>query len=260
MASIFIKRWKVVGARSTLKWYLLRLGWKLGFRGPERWQVCPHPVLHDLTVRLRGSSDLNVFSQIFIDQEYSRLTTLDHVSLVLDLGANVGYSSAYFLGSFPEAHVVAVEPDSGNMEVCRINLMPYGDRVSLLHGAVWSESKMLSLSQGTYGDGREWATQVLQPIDGNAGNVQAWDVGSLMDMTGHAEVDLLKVDIEGSELQVFGETAKAWLPRVRNLCIELHGADCEEVFSRTLAGFDYELWHEGELTICKNLRAKAEVC
>jgi FkbM family methyltransferase len=151
--------------------------------------------------------------------------------------------------------VVAVEPDERNGEVCSINLKPYGDRVLLLHGAVWSECTGLCLSRGT-GDGREWATQVVQPSEGSAGHVQAWDVGTLINMAGSTEVDLLKVDIERSELAVFGETAKNWLPRVHNICIELHGPDCEEMFFNALAGFDYELEYSGELTICKNLRAK----
>jgi len=37
--------------------------------------------------RLRGSSDLYVFSQIFIEQEYSSLQNLENISLVLDLEA-----------------------------------------------------------------------------------------------------------------------------------------------------------------------------
>jgi FkbM family methyltransferase len=207
---------------------------------------------------LRRSSDLDVFRQIFINQEYLSLRSLKDVSSVLDLGANVGYSSAYFLNCFPNACVVAVEPDDRNIQACRINLKPYGDRVLLVHGAVWSECTKLCLSRGTFGDGREWATQVMESSEGSAGDVQAWDVGSLIDMAGGAEIDLLKVDIEGAEIAVFGETAKRWLPRVRGICIELHGPECQETFFNALTDFDYELERSGELTICKNLRAKTD--
>ncbi|MGA2167209.1 MAG: FkbM family methyltransferase, partial [Terracidiphilus sp.] len=232
------------------------LGRTPGVRWPHSWRVHPRQAQYTLTVRLRGSSDWDVFGQIFIQEEYSCMRSLENVSLVLDLGANVGYTSAYFLSSFPNARVIAVEPDERNVAVCRCNLKPYGDRVLLLHGAVWSECTNLCLSRGTYGDGREWATQVLQPSDSSAGDVQAWDLSSLIDMAGAAEVDLLKVDIERAELAVFGETAKAWLPKVRNICIELHGPDCEETFFNAVSGFDYELETSRELTICKNIRAK----
>jgi FkbM family methyltransferase len=230
---------------------------RLGMPEPESWRARPRQVQHPLTQRLRGSSDRAVFNQIFAEEEYASLSDLKDVSLVFDLGANVGYASAYFLNRFPKARLVAVEPDNRNIEVCRLNLKPYGERVLLLHGAVWSEPTSLNLSQGAFGDGREWATQVAKPETGSAGDTQAWDVTSLIEMAATTPIDLLKVDIERAELAVFGETAKAWLPQVRNICIELHGPDCEDTFFHALADYDYELSHSGELTICRNLRPKA---
>ncbi|HYW43535.1 MAG TPA: FkbM family methyltransferase [Bryobacteraceae bacterium] len=209
-----------------------------------------------MIARLRGSSDVSAFRQIFVRDHYAGLRDLKNVSLVLDLGANVGFSSAYFLSCFPESRVVAVEPDERNVAVCRANLKPFGKRATVLHGAVWSDGTRLCLSTGTFGDEREWAMQVVPPADGSAGDVQAWDMGSLIAMAGGGEVDLLKIDIERAELAVFDHRAKAWLPRIRNICIELHGRDCEEAFFRALSDFDYELQRSGELTICRNLRAK----
>jgi FkbM family methyltransferase len=214
----------------------------------------PDQVRHALGARLHSSSDLEVFYQIFVQEEYSTLRSLENISLIFDLGANVGYSSAYFLNCFPNSRVVAVEPDEQNVANCRTNLKPYGERALVLHGAVWSESTSLSVQKGNFGDGREWATQVSRPTSNDVGNVEAWDVGSLIRMTGAAQVDLLKVDIEGAELEVFGASAQEWLPRVRNICIELHGPDCERMFLNSLKGLDYELERSGELTICKNIR------
>ena len=201
---------------------------------------------------------MQVFHQIFIFEEYSCLRDLNEPSLVLDLGANVGFSAAYFLNIFPKTHIVAVEPDERNLVICKANLSPYGDRVLLLHGAVWSRATKLRLLKGTFGDGREWASQVDEFIEEErpSAGVQAWDVGSLIDMSGGTTVDLLKVDIERAELSVFGESVGSWLHRVHNICIELHGKDCEEVFFAALKDFDYELGHSGELTICRNLRPK----
>jgi FkbM family methyltransferase len=249
--------WGIVGTRSTIHWHLIRICQKLGFRGPDRWRMRPRQVRHALMARLRGSSDLNVFFQIFVEQEYASLRSVENVSLVLDLGANVGYSSAYFLNCFPQARVLAVEPDKRNMESCTANLAPYGDRVTLLHGAVWSNRTTLSFLQRSTCDGAEWARRTVQPRQGSAGEIEAWDMDSLIEIAGVATVDLLKVDIERAELAVFGETAKKWLPRVRNISIELHGPDCEETFFNALADFDFELEHSGELTICKNIRLRA---
>jgi len=77
-----------------------------------------------------NSSDINVFSQIFISDEYRPLTDLPAVRLIIDCGAYVGFSSAYLLSKFPEAHVLAVEPDKKNYELLRQNLSVYGNRAT----------------------------------------------------------------------------------------------------------------------------------
>ena len=135
--STLIAAWRRLGALTTLRWLPIRLGQKLGVGGPARWRAHPRQVRHDLIARLGGSSDMDAFCQVFIYEEYLPLRALANVSLVLDLGANAGYSSAYFLSCFPNSRVVAVEPDDRNMTISRVNLKPYGDRALLLHGAVW---------------------------------------------------------------------------------------------------------------------------
>jgi FkbM family methyltransferase len=195
------------------------------------------------------------FHQIFVFDEYECLRKISSPRLILDLGANVGYSSAYFLTCFPNATVVSVEPDPSNFELCCENLAPYGDRAHVVLGAVWSKRSRLVLSRGTFGDGLDWATQVHE-IDGEPDRaaVEGWDIPSLMELTGGEQIDLLKVDIERSELNVFGANSSSWLPNVRNICIELHGTDCREVFLRALRDFKYDLGQSGELTICSNLQ------
>lgn len=250
-------RWAdLIGMRSTLGWSWIRLRTKFGIEEPATWRFHPRQVSHPLTLRLRGSSDSDCFNQIFGAEEYAALRNLPNVRLVLDLGANAGFASAYFLNCFPDCQIVAVEPDDRNVSICESNLRAYGGRVRVLHGAVWSECTSLRLSRGTFGDGRDWATQVSPATEDSKGEIQAWDVASLIDMTGLPVVDLLKIDIEGAEKYVFGESSRGWLPRIRNICMELHGADCEEIFFRALADFDYELERSGEYTICRNLRPR----
>ena len=56
-----------------------------------------------------GTSDPYVFRQIFVEQEYAPFRASGEIRLIVDCGANVGFSSAYFLHRFPNARVIAVE-------------------------------------------------------------------------------------------------------------------------------------------------------
>ena len=93
---------------------------------------------------------------------------------------------------------------------------------------------------------------------GNEGEatVDGWDVLSLLQLADGKYIDLLKIDIERSELEIFGGSSSSWLPRVRNICIELHGADCEKVFWDALKDFEYDLGSSGDLTFCRKLQRK----
>ena len=66
----------------------------------------------------------------------------------------------------------------------------------------------------------------------------------------------MKIDIERSELELFSRNTDNWLPYIRNLCIELHGPDCEAVFSRALVDYSFDLSCVGELTVCSNLQVR----
>jgi len=223
---------------------------------------------HPLLLR-PATSDLEVFKQIFVSREYAPLDDMDAPSLVVDAGANVGYSSAYFLSRFPTTHVIALEPDPDNADVCRRNLEPYGDRARVLQRAVWPRKTRLTiLRYGHLGDRGEYGVQVVEgPLERGAlpehvhrgpnppipsGEVDAIDLASIIELVG-LPIDLLKMDIEKAEIPVFGNGDLTWLRRVSNIAIELHGPRAHEVFFRALDGFSYESVESGELTICRNL-------
>jgi hypothetical protein len=85
-----------------------------------------------------NTSDNPVFGQIFIEREYACLDDLPGANLIIDCGANVGYSSAYFLSRFPECRVIDVEPDPSNFSILEKNLAPYGERVRAIRTGIWS--------------------------------------------------------------------------------------------------------------------------
>jgi predicted O-methyltransferase YrrM len=112
-------------------------------------------------MRVGGSSDPLVFEQIFINAELTNLISrVRDVRTIVDLGANVGYASIVFLNAFPNAYVLAVEPDPKNAVLCARNLSPYGNRARLVEAAAWSRSCGLMLIRGAFRDGKEWSTQV----------------------------------------------------------------------------------------------------
>lgn len=241
-----------------LKWTIFK---SLSYRGlgPSHLTIHPKMLRHPLLVRMKESSDIHVVSQIFVQGELDgwQCTKATSVGVILDLGANVGYTSALFLNLFPDAFVLAVEPDPLNAEVCRRNLAPYGGRAKVVEGAVWHKRGRLALSRGAFRDGLQWATQVRAPQAGETATVVAWDVPALLEMCPRKTVDILKVDIEGSERDLFSYNACEWLHCVRNLCIEFHGPECQEAVVNALAGYYYETSSSGEYHFYLGVRSRS---
>ncbi|MDP4625638.1 MAG: FkbM family methyltransferase [Akkermansiaceae bacterium] len=187
-----------------------------------------------------GTSDIDVFKHIYVIREYACLDHLDSPQLIIDCGANAGFSSSYLLNQFPSAKVIAVEPDHGNHGMLCKNTAIFGDRCTPINAGVWSKKCGLKFSEIPFGDGREWAVSVREAREKEKPDIEAVDIGTLIQQSGQARVSLLKIDIEGSEDEVFNGSHTAWIDKVDNIIIELHGAESTKNYIAAVdaAGFN----------------------
>jgi len=202
-----------------------------------------------------GTVDYSIFNCIFNEDEYSSVANIQDVRFIVDCGANVGYSAAYFLTRFPQAKVFAIEPDSNNYSMLERNVAPFGDRVKLFHAGIWPQSIGLKVLRGTYKSGSEASTQVRECLPGETADVDAVDIGTLLKMSGFDQIDILKIDIERSEVEVFARNYKEWLAKTKNIIIELHDSECEEVFHRAIADESFEFTKSHDILICRRVNS-----
>jgi FkbM family methyltransferase len=249
-----------VGASATLRYHVMRkvarVSARLGLDSRAwvsrlRIRGYPHPV------RMRpGTSDVHAFHQIFIAREYDCLGEVDVGGggpvLIVDCGANVGYASVYFLNKFQQAHVIAVEADRGNFEICRQNLAPFGARATVIHSAIWSHRAALKLRKEG-GRETEWGIRVEEVDPGDA-DMEGTSIAAILDESGFLAIDVLKIDIEGAEAAVFAGD-HGWLASVKNIVIELHGENCTRSFFDAMVRYQFDLSTSGELTVCRNIHA-----
>ena len=207
-----------------------------GFRGDAARGILLRP----------GTSDLLCFRQVFLRDEYGPM--LDNVrdpKLIVDCGANIGLTSAVLAHRFPNARIIAVEPDDANYDLATRNLQQYGSRITLLKAAIWSHACGMQVIPSTV-QGSYWGQRVAESSDGALRGI---DMLGLLEFANADRIDLLKIDIEGAEKQLFSEGTDRWLPHVDNIVIELHGPECEEPVERALQGFRFRRETSGELKL-----------
>jgi FkbM family methyltransferase len=190
-------------------------------------------------VRIPGSSDLPVFDQVFLRKEYAFKASPPKV--VVDAGANIGLASVLFASRFPDATVIAIEPDAKNYAVLAHNVAPYPNVIPL-HAALWNENTTIRMHDPGLG---EWG--YMTASDGEGAEVKAVTIGWLLEEYGLEKIDILKMDIEGAEREVFSDF-RPWIDRVGSIIIELHEQQSPGATQAVLAGargFNHE-WVRGE--------------
>jgi FkbM family methyltransferase len=243
---------RLYGFRATCVFLSVNLLRKSGNTRPRIYHLRARTLAHPLLLR-GGRADFLVFAQIFLDEEFAPLRQ-QNIATIVDLGGNIGLATAWLLNTFPRAKVVSIEANPDNYASLETNLQPYGDRAAVVKGGVWWRRTPLALVRQS--NETDAYVREAVPEDNPADLMEGWDVPALMERGGFAQIDLLKVDIEGAEVDLLLKDPDRWLPKVRNLSIELHGPECEAALDRALAPYTYQRQICGELTFCFNLRPK----
>jgi FkbM family methyltransferase len=243
----FLRACRGVGFNAALNLVRIRSGSR-GKVYQVRVPQWPHPVY----VRGGDSTDAVVLYEILVTDEYGHVGDLGSPQFMIDAGANVGFAALHFLNRYPDVRIVAIEPDPQTIELCRKNLAPYAERVTILQGALWNRAGWICLQPHE----AEFATSVRDAAEGESGSIQAFTISSVIaDYARGLPVDLLKIDVEGGEREIFDPGDLRWLSRVKNIVIELHGPDCEDRFFSAIKPFKCEKSRRDQVWFCANLRA-----
>lgn len=225
----------------------------LQFEKHGRTTVVPRGHKSPFTLRA-DTADVAVFRQVFVDREYDhKMLSGIHPRHIIDAGAHIGSVSIFFARKFPDARIVAIEPDATNFELLKLNTKCYKNIVPI-NAALWCEDTHVGLSNPY---GTSWAFRV--DAGNKAGNVRAVTLPTLLKEFDIPKVDILKMDVEGAEKEIFENNASDWLRRVGLLCIELHdrirpGAS-RAVYSKAVA-FPFIKGNRGELDFLQFVDAR----
>jgi len=224
--------------------------------GLEVFRLQGHSYPNPICLR-KNTSDISTFRKIILEKEYEMPIDVNP-EWIVDAGANIGLSAIYFATRFPNAKVIALEPEPGNFEMLRTNVSTYAN-VFPLKAALWSQSTRLHIiSYGKMDNFQVASDEVLQndaflkhKMDLLNGTIQFTCEGiTVEDLLMRFDMDrigIFKIDIEGSEKELF-ENSKGWIDRTDLLVVELHERwkpGSTRSFYMNTPGFSRE-WTKGE--------------
>jgi FkbM family methyltransferase len=162
------------------------------------------------------SDFLSVSYQIkeYFSDERMKFTTPSKSPLIVDCGANVGVSVIYFKQLFPSAKIIAFEPDPTIASYFKKNIAENKiNDVHLSEKAVWKNNDGINFGiEGADGGSIFFEGEKKIHIP----TIRLRDL-----LAEHKIIDLLKIDIEGAEVEVIRDCDDT-LKNVKNLFIEYH--------------------------------------
>lgn len=198
----------------------------------------------------KSQSDPYIFEQIFSEQQYTFPHPAEQdVKWIIDAGANIGLAAVFFSGKFPNAQIISIEPNKENFELLKKNTANYKN-VHCVHAALWHQKEKLDISNKE----EKSAGYMMKPNSSETGEfIESVTVNQIMEDFKMDEVSILKIDIEGSEKEVFQYNSSPWLAKSKCVIAELHDwlkPGTSQVFFQQMSNFDWVTYIKGENIIC----------
>ncbi len=178
-----------------------------------------------------------VFKEIFLENFYRNDTWLPAIpeyATVIDIGGNVGYFSFMIASKRSNAKVYAFEPMRRNTEVFRKNISlnkRLEERIILTEAAVTGmQAGMMPIFFDDVNDNSVIASVCSDFSKSNNRSVQvpAIRLFDIITQNNIKQIDLLKMDCEGSEYPILYDSPEMIWPLIKCIIIEVHDLDTEK--------------------------------
>ncbi len=169
--------------------------------------------------------------EIFNKQPYPFLDFVDNVSIIVDIGANIGIASAYFRVLYPNAKIICFEPDPLAFHLLKLNSAELGN-CDLYRFGLYSDditkAFYSSLVTACYSSVHKNRYATFPRI------VQFVKAGSFLKSIGIEKIDILKIDTEGCETQILKDLFEM-LGNVKIIYLEFHSEEDRRIIDQILS-------------------------
>jgi FkbM family methyltransferase len=218
---------------------------------------------NDMIIHHLNASETNfLYSEIFENNTYLKYgISLQEGAVVFDVGANIGMFTLFIKSIVKKSKVYAFEPIPPICDILRINSSQFGSEVAVYESGLADTEKMAvltyypgySILSGAYTNFEQDSHILLSGVERQSKtkckkkremndrvkelfleqtlsrkieyNCKLTTVSNILRQEGVPRVDLLKIDVEKSEIDIMnGIDPEDW-PKIRQIVVETHAVD-----------------------------------
>ncbi len=175
-----------------------------------------------------------IFEEIFVKQSYPFLGFVNNVSLIVDVGANIGVASVYFRVFYPDAKILCFEPDPLAFHMLKLNTATVGN-CDLYQFGLYSDdirrvfySNLIRSGDSSIHKRKGASFPTFPRI------VQFVKASSFLKSIGVEKIDILKIDTEGCETQILKDLFEM-LADIKVIYLEFHSEEDRRIIDQILS-------------------------
>ena len=170
--------------------------------------------------------------------------------LIMDIGSHIGISVLYFKAIYPNSKIFAFEPHPISFSILEENIFRNNlEDVTAINKAIWSQNGNKALYIDNTPNGWNSNTSFLEKSwTGKEQTKKVIVETTTLDKYLYDNVDMLKIDTEGSELAIL-KANESILKRVSNILIEYHpvkGSKPEDLLNILKRYFHIDIYFDGK--------------
>lgn len=200
------------------------------------------------TIYLRkNTKDTETFEEIFLSSLYNLPLPITPTTIV-DAGANVGLASLFFKMKYPNAAIVAIEIEEKNVEAIKKNTLNF-QNFEVKHQALFNKKAYFKITD-PYNATNSF--QIVETTNIDEANSTSITLDEIILEKNWDTIDVLKIDIEGAEKQLFESNYEGWLPKTKVIMVETHDRmipKCSYSVMKTINEYNFILYTTTEGTL-----------
>jgi FkbM family methyltransferase len=173
-----------------------------------------------IKIRNTPSTDIHIFTEIWINKEYSKKEfEIKNSDVIIDIGSHIGIFALWVFQNCKNGKIICVEPEKNNFKILNENILKNKISNIVCYNAAGSKdlrkikiskSEKDSASHSIFNEGKEFFecnTITLEKIF-NENKI--------------TKCDLLKLDCEGAEFEILLNLESKFFEKIEKICLEYH--------------------------------------
>ena len=169
-------------------------------------------------------------------------------NFIVDAGSNTGFASLFFKLKYPKAKIVTLEIEAENVKMIGKNLKNFKD-IDIIQKGLFNKKAFFRI-EDPYQATNSFVIKEVSPNENY--DIESITIDEILMSKNIETIDVLKIDIEGAEKDLFEKNYENWLPKVKIIMVETHDRmipKCSYSVMKSLNEYNFILYTTTEDTL-----------